>query len=230
MYSRYAIYFTPPPGVFACLGAAWLGWDIKTGTTAHQPDYAGVDINKITQRPRKYGLHGTIKAPFRLADGQTETGLANALETFCSGREPFVLDGLTLSKIGRFLALTPQGNPSALVDLAGDAVENFERFRAPLSDDELARKNSPALTEKQRIYLNTFGYPYVKEYFRFHITLTGPLSPDQSSSVSTLLLDYLQPACLRPFTIDSLSLCGEASNGYFHEIDRFALGKATNSV
>ena len=128
------------------------------------------------------------------------------------------------------LVSTSTRSPSDPENLAGDAVENFERFRAPLSDDELARKNSPALTEKQRIYLNTFGYPHVKEYFRFHITLTGPLSPDQSSSVSTLLLDYLQPACLRPFTIDSLSLCGEASNGYFHEIDRFALGKATNSV
>ena len=230
MYNRYAIYFTPPPGTFSRLGAAWLGWDIKTGFTVVQPDYSGVNVEKITRRPRKYGLHGTIKAPFRLADGQTENGLADALETFCKDRRPVALDGLALSRLGRFLALTPQGDTRALRNLADDTVERFDEFRAPLSDEEFARKNSPALTEQQRIYLRYFGYPHVKEYFRFHITLTGPLAPEQSCSISSLLHDYLEPASLSPFILDSLSLCGEASDGYFHEIYRFALGKASNCL
>ncbi|HBR36147.1 MAG TPA: phosphonate metabolism protein, partial [Sulfitobacter pontiacus] len=64
MFKRYAIYYTPPPGDFARRGAVWLGWDVQAGEAVAHPDIEGLDIAKLTQRPRKYGLHGTVKAPF----------------------------------------------------------------------------------------------------------------------------------------------------------------------
>ena len=53
---RYAIYYTPPPETaLARFGAAWFARDAP-----------GLDA------PRRYGFHGTLKVPFRLAAGTDE--------------------------------------------------------------------------------------------------------------------------------------------------------------
>ena len=67
-FDRYAIYFTPQ-GSLAEAGAAWLGWDLARGRTVAHPDVAGLDVAALTETPRKYGLHATIKPPFVLAEG-----------------------------------------------------------------------------------------------------------------------------------------------------------------
>jgi hypothetical protein len=224
MFKRYAIYYTPPPGDFARRGAAWLGWDVQAGEAVAHPDIAGLDIAKLTQRPRKYGLHGTVKAPFFLADATSAAQLTDGLAAFCKGQARVQLDGLALSQIGRFLALVPQGDTTALGSLAASANVVLDAFRAPLSEAEFTRKNAPYLTDQQRIYLKTYGYPHIMEYFRFHITLTGPLAPDQIDPVKTALHRYLGSETPAPFTIDSLTLCGEDAQGRFHEVERFAFG------
>ncbi len=221
MFSRYAIYYTPPPGAFAQLGAAWLGWDLASGTAVAQPEIAGVDLKAVTDAPRKYGLHGTIKAPFPLAGTETEQDLSDALANFCKRRSPFALRGLALSRIGRFLALTPAGDASELGALAADVVRGFDRFRAPMAAAEFTRKNKPNLTDQQRDYLRAWGYPHVFDLFRFHITLSGPLAQADRTTVHAVLDDFLGPAVPVPFNVDSLTLCGEAADGRFHEVARF---------
>jgi len=42
--------------------------------------------------------------------------------------------------------------------------------------------------------------------------------------VKTALHRYLVSDTPAPFTIDSLTLCGEDTQGRFHEVERFALG------
>ena len=229
MFTRYAIYYTPPPGDLARLGAAWLGWDVAQGKAVAHPDLA-IDLAKVTEAPRKYGLHGTIKAPFFLADGLSESALADALAAFCAGQNRVTLDGLALSRIGRFLALTPLGNVDALTQLSADTVTALDSFRAPMTDAEFARKNKPQLSGQQRQHLQNWGYPYVMEDFRFHITLTGPLSDVDQQAVRDAATGYLGDAIPQPFVIDSLTLCGEDASGRFTEIARFALGKASNSL
>jgi len=230
MFNRYAIYFTPPPGDFAQRGAAWLGWDVETGQAVQHPTFPGVDIAKATQTPRKYGFHGTMKAPFFLADGQTEQSLADAVEWFCSAQRAFSLKGLKLSQIGPFLALTPVGDTTPLNVLAADVVRALDDFRAPIKADEFNRKNKPSLSDAQRHYLQEFGYPHVMEFFRFHMTLTGGLKADESGTLRPVLERHFGDVIPSPFPINSLTLCGERPDGYFQEIERFALGKASNSL
>jgi len=119
----------------------------------------------------------------------------------------------------------PQGDTTALGSLAATANVVLDAFRAPLSEAELTRKNAPYLTDQQRIYLINYGYPHIMEYFRFHITLTGPLAPDQITPVKTALQHYLGTDIPTPLVIDSLTLCGEDTDGRFHEIERFTLGE-----
>jgi len=230
MFKRYAIYFTPPPGGFSQLATAWLGWELAQVCAVPHPDIAGVDVAALTERPRKYGLHATIKAPFILADSTTEQELTDALAAFCVGRPTVTLDGLGLTQIGRFLALTPAGETSALNGLASAAVQSLDPFRAPLSEAEFNRKDRPNMSDRQRELLRQWGYPHVKEFFRFHITLTGPVPDAEMMRVRQAIEAYLMPAIPAPFDIDSLTLCGEDMGGRFHQIARCALGKAANSL
>ena len=228
-YSRYAVYFTLPQGALSAFGAAWLGWDAVQGKALAAPDVSGLPkpAHEITATPRKYGLHGTIKPPFRLVEGMAEgtdaAGLKAALEDFCAGQAPVVLEGLHLSRLGHFLALTPEGDQSALAALAGAAVKALDAFRAPPAEAELARRRKSGLTERQEAYLLQWGYPYVMEEFRFHITLSGRLSPQEAQAVETALAPHLAPLLPRPFTVDALTLCGESEDGRFHELHRIAL-------
>ena len=61
------------------------------------------------------------------------------------------------------------------------------------------------------------------EEFRFHITLTGPLSPDQADQVQQVLTPRLAPLLPVPFDVTDLTLVGEDAAGMFHEIHRCAL-------
>ncbi len=230
MFTRYAIYLTPPPGAFARLGAAWLGWDIALGVAVAHPDIPGIDVAAITKRPRKYGLHGTIVAPFAAARGETEKGLADAIASFCAHQKPFAVDGLKLAQIGRFLALVPAGDVSHLSDLASTAVKAFDRFRAPLSAVDQARRSATNLSDRQRENLRKWGYPHVLEDFRFHMTLTGPLSDADRHRACDALAAHFGDALPAPLNVNSLTLCAEDPDGRFHEINRFALNKTAHSL
>ena len=81
-FSRYAIYAVPDPASPLFLRASrWLGWDSVAAAAAqfpqrHELDNPGsLDIELITRTPRKYGFHGTLKPPMRLAEGHDEAML-----------------------------------------------------------------------------------------------------------------------------------------------------------
>lgn len=225
-FARYAIYYTCPQGPLANFGAAWLGWNPATGERPDPPDVDGLPApsRELTATPRKYGLHGTIKPPFRLAEGQDFDALHAAFNEFCARQAPARTDGLALSRLGSFLALTPQGDTGALTALAGRAVQELDSFRAPLSELELARRRKARLSENQEAHLQAWGYPYVLDEFRFHITLTGRLPSAEAEQVRAALAPHLKPVLPEPFVIDALTLCGEDRDGLFHELHRVPLG------
>lgn len=224
-FSRFAVYFTLPDGPLDQFGTAWLGWNAKTAERLDPPlvDDLTLPPHEITQTPRKYGFHGTIKPPFRLAEGCDFDGLRDAVKALCANTAPVQLDGLALARLGGFLALVPAGDATPLAQLAAKAVQDLDTFRAPLNDIELAKRRRRSLSPAQEAYLDTWGYPYVLEEFRFHMTLSGSLGAAQAEMVRTALETPLAPLLPKPFKIDALTLCGEDNDGMFHELHRYSL-------
>jgi putative phosphonate metabolism protein len=228
-FQRYAIYVMPD-GPLADFGAAWLGWDALAGRAVDHPSMDALPrpLAEITATPRKYGLHATIKPPFRLADGTTLATLMADLAALCDRLDPVTLDGLTLARLGGFLALVPEGDTTALNTLAAEVVTTLDRHRAPLTEADLARRRKATLTPAQEAHLIRWGYPYVLDQFRFHITLTGNLPRAEAEAVAKLLETRLPPLLPRPFPVQSLCLMGEDTAGLFHLIHRYTLGQAVS--
>lgn len=224
-FTRYAVYYTPPEGALSEFGTAWLGWDAARSAEVAHPEVAGLPapVAGITETPRKYGLHATMKPPFRLAEGQDEVALRAAFERYCAQAQPVRLDGLAFTALGRFLALMPEGDTTALNALAARTVCAFEPFRAALSAADLARRRAGGLTPDQEARLMDWGYPHVMEGFRFHITLTGKRPKAELPVLREILAAQIMPLLPRPFPIDALSLMGEDAQGRFHLIVRHVL-------
>ncbi|WP_394179873.1 DUF1045 domain-containing protein [Yoonia maritima] len=223
MFERYAIFYTPPPGPFADFCASWLGWDNKAGRKCVHPQIADLDVAKLTLAPRKYGIHGTLKAPFRLAKGTMQSQLEQATAQLAGTIPAFRLDGLSLKHHRGFLALRPRGNATTLNAVAQHIVEALDDFRAPAPPAELARRRQANLSERQEENLTTWGYPYVSDDFHFHLTLSGRIDPGLGADVTDALAPHLLPLVPRPFPIGQITLMGEDSDGMFHEIHRYDL-------
>lgn len=219
---RYAVYYAPAPGAFADAAAAWLGWDAARGCDAAQPAAPGLDIEALTRAPRKYGFHGTLKAPFALAEGRDAAALDAALADFAARTAAVETGPLAFRRIGPFLALTPTEPLAALNRLAGEIVETFEPFRAPLTPAEIARRDPARLTPRQRELLVRHGYPYTMEEFRFHLTLTGPMSAE-AEAAERAARERFGPYLSGPFQVEALCLFGEDGAGRFHLLSRHAL-------
>src|SRR3989338_6119950 len=166
---RFAIYYAPRAGAFADAAAAWLGWDLLAGRAEAS---ALPDLADHMADPRKYGFHGTIKPPFRLAEGCSPTGLTQAVARLATSLRAVELPALALRQIDGFLAFVPDGDTAALGDLAAEVVRALDPLRAP--------RRPERLTDRQRALLGIYGYPYVMEEFQFHLTPTGRLSDTDS--------------------------------------------------
>ncbi|MEL6510648.1 MAG: DUF1045 domain-containing protein [Pseudomonadota bacterium] len=219
-YTRFAVYYVPPDGPLADFGATWLGWDVVTGRGADQFDISG--LQDITHAPRKYGFHGTLKPPFKLKDGCTIEALEQAVGDLAGKVAPAVCDGLKLTQLGRFLALTPLGPTDSLQAVAEACVRDLDGFRAPATEAELALRRKAGLSPRQDALLTQWGYPYVFEEFRFHLTLSGRLQEDDLPGWTETLQRHL-PDLPTPFVVDQIALCGEREDGRFKMIHRYTL-------
>lgn len=171
-------------------------------------------------RPRRYGLHATLKAPFRLAPGRSEAGLLSAVEALAGRIEAVKLRHLSVSQIGRFLALTPDRAPG-LDGLAARLVQELDVFRAPLTGAEIARRHKAGLSAMEAELMRRWGYPYVMEAFRFHVTLTGPLDDWVRERTSEVLAKHLDGVLGAETWLDRVAVCAEDDAGRF-VVSRFA--------
>lgn len=180
MSSRYAIYYLPEPKTALWqFGSSLLGYDSIQGRELRQPllgSTSQAQLREWTLEPRRYGFHATLKAPFRLIKGATEQDLCDRAEAHFSRESEFDLGRLALHPIGDFLALAPAEVDDVLMQFAGRCVEVFDVFRAPMTASERERRLKSRLDDRQLELLDRWGYPYVFEEFRFHMTLTGPVS------------------------------------------------------
>lgn len=224
-FKRYAIYYAPRRGDFAQATAQWLGWDVASGKAVAQPDLPGLPcaLADLTVAPRKYGFHGTIKAPFRLADGASESALQAGAAGLARRLAPVRLAGLKLARLGGFLAMVPEGDEAALVALAAEVVRGLDSFRAPLTPEERARRNPDRLSPHKRALLDQWGYPHVMDQFRFHLTLTDDLPEAELIATAAVAAEWFAPVVPAPFVVEDLCLFGEDFQGRFHLIGRHAL-------
>lgn len=228
MSERYAVYYTPPRDSFLRRFAAqWLGYDPATGAQARTAEAVGLDgafLESLTDTPALYGFHATLKPPFRLAEDRSPAELEVAVAELSETFRVFSLPTLRIHRLGRFLALIPAQPEPRLDAIAGACVEQLDGFRAPLRPDELERRRGAGLSARQDVLLQAWGYPYVFEEFRFHMTLTRALEDDECAAAEGALTDALQPMLSPPPPFDALSLMRQPAEGQpFTEIARLPL-------
>lgn len=219
---RYAVFYAPRAGDFASAAAAWLGWDPVNGTHVPHPE-VGVPLDTLTDQPRRYGFHGTLRAPFRPVDGLEYDDLHACMKDLAARLAPVTCDMLQVHDMQGFVALVPNGSEAELNRFAARVVEGTDALRAPLTGDEITRRRPETLTVRQRDLLHGWGYPFVMEEFRFHLTLTRQVPEPQIATVIAAAKAHFGPVLPRPFVIEDLCLFGEDTTGRFHMIDRFAL-------
>lgn len=224
-FSRFAVYYAPLEGPLWSFASRWLGWDAFEGETVARVEVADLPApaHEITATPRKYGFHGTIKPPFRLAEGSTREALEADLAALAAQLAPVWCDGLALKRLGGFLALVPEGETSDLAALASEVVKSLDHHRAPPTEAELARRRGAGLSPAQEENLAAWGYPYVMDEFKFHLTLTGKLTEADARAVERALRPHLAPLLPTPFIVPDLCLFGEDVDGRFHFLHRYAL-------
>ncbi len=229
---RYAVYYAPPrsSGLWR-LAQSWLGRDCESGETLDRPALEGLSAEEIaaaTSSPRHYGFHATLKAPFRLAPGVSLKQLHDSLGAFAARRQPFPAPPLQVAAIGPFLALTFSTPSPEMESLAAAAVQELDGLRAPLSEGDLQRRLVGGLTPRQEELLRSWGYPYVLEEFRFHMTLTGPIAdPGRREALQTKLAALFRPVLADPVPVAEICLYSQDSAEMpFILVDRIRFGAA----
>jgi putative phosphonate metabolism protein len=228
MTERFAIYYAPSAtSPLWDRASAWLGRDSANGQFFDGP-VGGIERNRLlnlTQSANRYGFHATIKPPMVLAPGTTLEDLSAALTRFAASQRPVSLGTLDIVSLDGFLALIAAGDNADLQDLAAHVVEEFEPFRAPLSMRDRSARAARGLTPRQEELLDGYGYPYVFDEFRFHMTLTDRLPEADHAEIAAAARSWFGALLAEEVVLDRLVLFHEPDAGrHFRRLDDFKLG------
>ena len=228
MTARYAIYFAPTEDTLLWQAACrWLGRNPRTEGDLMQPEVVGFTAERIrllTASPRLYGFHATLKPPFKLATGCTRTQLADAVRELAVTLIGFKLPPLELAPLDGFLALQPAAESVELRGLAETCVAVLDCFRAPPGVEELARRRAVGLSKGQEEMMARFGYPYVFDQFRFHLTLTERLQAADADALQPWLTRYFAESLTQSLRCEDLCLFAQDRPGeVFRLFQRFPL-------
>lgn len=230
-FPRYAIYYAPAPcSVLDRFGAALLGYDAYQGIDVPFPSWTELpaDWRELTQDPRKYGFHATLKPPMTLTPAKSEAELISACESFASTPRVIPVIMPAIDSISGFIAVVPATASADLERLAADCVREFDPFRAPLGEVDRARRNPSKLSPRQRDYLDQWGYPYIFEEFRFHMTLTGRLEAGRQVALLAMLRHRFREGDVDDLSIDRIALFRQDQpDRRFHVIGKWLLQSAS---
>ena len=113
-----------------------------------------------------------------------------------------------------------------VVEFAARIVRDLDGFRAPLNESEMRKRLRSPLSDAERAHLARWGYPYVFDQFRFHMTLTDRLAVEQRQSVQQQLEGVFAPLVSDAFELDAVYLFAQDSPASDFQIrSRFALGE-----
>lgn len=227
MAERFAVYYAPETTDPLWRSASrWLGRDAATGEAVN--GVTGLEPTRrlgLTRSARRYGFHATIKAPFRLAEAGSFDQLVEAVAGFAACRRPLPIGPIALREISGFLALVPETQSGALTEFAADCVKSLDGLRAPLTAAERDKRIAQSrLDGRQIALLDQYGYPYVLEAFRFHMTITDRLADADRAEVRAAASDWFEPFIGSPLMLDRLVIYREKAGGApFDRIEDFVL-------
>lgn len=204
---RFAIYYTTPASHPLTRAAeTWLGRSAFHRLPDVRIKNDGDDQDALIGEPRRYGFHATLKAPFRLADGIGTEELEAALSRFAGCTRPCPIGPLRVGLLAGFFALIPIQPIIRVRTFSASVVEAFDRFRAPFDTAELKRRKLDRLDNDEAEHLVRWGYPYVFDRFRFHMTLTNPVGSNDRAALQADLAGRFDGLLDEDFAIDALTL------------------------
>jgi putative phosphonate metabolism protein len=221
---RAALYYAPAEDdPLWQAGCRWLGRDPVLNVEVVQPAIEGVSA--LTADPRRYGFHATLKPPMRFVGGLS--ALEEAAAAVAGRVTAFPLPRLRVANLDGFLALVPAEPCPALHDLADVCVTALDGFRVPPDDAELVRRRRASLSERESVLLERWGYPYVLDCWRFHMTLTHRLGEADAARLLPLAEGFFRSALALPRMVSSLSVFVEDGPGApFRLVRRLAFSHA----
>lgn len=177
-----------------------------------------------TERPRRYGFHGTLQPPMAPAAGTGAEEVATAAAEVAARHRPASVP-LEPGWLGPWLVLRPAGRHEAIRALGDDLVRALHPLRRPPPPDELERRRAAGLTPRQEELLDRWGYPLVFDEFHFHLTLAGPVDPRDRRAVEELARSWFQDEITATLTLDDVALVEEdRPGGGFRVVRRLPLG------
>jgi len=202
--ARVALYYAPPAvSAWWNAGSEWLGRDAETGAFLEPPAVPalGQTVASLTVAPRRYGWHGTLVPPFHIAEGYAPEDVFAAAKEWAKQITP--LDALLqAADLGRFVALKAAhaDHDNAIRDIAASALHALAALRARPSSEDNEKRLASHLNPRQRALLHEWGYPYVLDEFRFHMTLSDSIdSETQRAVIRTLWQTRIQSLGPLPF-------------------------------
>src|SRR5690606_7238118 len=161
-----------------------------------------------------------------LVDGAGEADLRAAITAFASEHAPLDLGKPRLASLDGFLALLVDDN-EALQDFAAHVVERFDIFRAPMTAKDRAARAGRHLSARQTELLDAYGYPYVFDEFRFHMTLTDRLADADHEEIASAARNWFGALLAEEVVLDRLVLYHEPEAGLmFRRLEDFKFGGA----
>lgn len=220
---RVAVYYAPEADdPLWEAGTQWLGRDPETGRSLPQPEGLAAEM---TAEAAGYGLHGTLKPPMRLATGRDFSGFLGAAEALAKALRAFPMPPLSVQILHGFLAVREKEPSAELQALADVTVATLDDFREPSSEADLARRRRHGLTPPEDAMLQRWGYPYVFQLWRFHLTLSRRLSEAEAALWQPRAASYFAAALDRPRSCRSLAVfTQEAPGAPFALARRLAFG------
>jgi hypothetical protein len=112
--------------------------------------------------------------------------------------------------------------------LSSAIVQEFDHFRAPLSEADIERSDPDGLSAAQFANLHRWGSPHVMDEFRFHMPVTGPVNHIDMPRIEQALRSIFQPVLVGPITVSNVALMmEEGSGGPFRVHSLHPMGKVS---
>ncbi|WP_233840467.1 DUF1045 domain-containing protein [Dyella sp. 2HG41-7] len=215
---RYAVYFCPAEGsALDVLGREWLSIEQLPAIEVER-------LRALTINVRRYGWHATLCAPFALTESARYDDLRREVVDIAQ-RSRTIEVPLQLDKLAGFLALRPSVEEQPIKALAERCVRQLNALRAP-NTEAAWRRRAPHLDGVELALFRQFGYPYVLDRFRFHMTVAAPADDGQERSIREWFAPFLAKGLAA--RIEALTLCYEkAPDRPFEVIERIPLGTGT---